>query len=60
MNTFYKFQVGSKNDIMMIVRKGILNLTGKTLKVALNYAAAGVTCSRQGAQSPCKFELKGL
>ncbi len=45
----------------MIV-EGILNLTGDTLKAVLNRAAvaAGITCSRKGAQPPYKHELKGV
>jgi fructokinase len=39
-----------------------LNLTGDTLKAVLNRAvvAAGITCSRKGAQPPHKHELKGV
>ena len=45
-----------------MIEKGILNLTGDTLKAVLNRAAvaAGITCSRKGAQPPYKRELKGL
>jgi fructokinase len=45
-----------------MIEKGILNLTGDTLKVILNRAAAaaGITCSRKGAQPPYKHELKGV
>jgi fructokinase len=45
-----------------MVEKGIMNLTGDTLKAVLNRAAvaAGITCSRKGAQPPYKHELKGL
>ena len=45
-----------------MIEKGILNLTGDTLKAALNRAAvaAGITCSRKGAQPPYKHELKGV
>ncbi len=45
-----------------MVEKGILNLTGETLKAVLNRAAvaAGITCSRKGAQPPYKHELKGV
>jgi len=45
-----------------MIEKGILNLTGDTLKTVLNRAAfaAGVTCSRKGAQPPYKHELKGV
>jgi fructokinase len=43
-----------------MIEKGILNLTGETLKAVLNRAAvaAGITCSRKGAQPPYKHELK--
>jgi fructokinase len=45
-----------------MIEKGILNLTGDTLKAVLNRAAvaAGITCSRKGAQPPYKQELKGI
>ena len=45
-----------------IIEKGILNLTGDALKAVLNRAAiaAGITCSRKGAQPPYKHELKGI
>ncbi len=45
-----------------MIEKGILNLTGDTLKAVLNRAAvaAGITCSRKGAQPPYKRELKGV
>jgi fructokinase len=45
-----------------MVEKGILNLTGDTLKAVLSRAAiaAGITCSRKGAQPPYKHELKGI
>jgi fructokinase len=45
-----------------MIEKGILNLTGDTLKVVLTRAAvaAGITCSRKGAQPPYKHELKGV
>jgi fructokinase len=45
-----------------MIEKGILNLTGDTLKAVLNRAAiaAGITCSRKGAQPPYKRELKGI
>ncbi len=45
-----------------MIEKGILNLTGDTLKTVLHRAgiAAGVTCSRKGAQPPYKHELKGI
>jgi fructokinase len=43
-----------------MVEKGILALTGDVLKGVLNRAAvaAGITCSRKGAQPPYKHELK--
>ena len=43
-----------------MIEEGILNLTGDTLKAILNRAAiaAGITCSRKGAQPPYKHELK--
>ena len=45
-----------------MIEKGILNLKGETLKAVLNRAAvaAGITCSRKGAQPPYKHELKGV
>jgi fructokinase len=45
-----------------MIEKGILNLTGDTLKAVLSRAAiaAGITCSRKGAQPPYKHELKGI
>jgi len=45
-----------------MIERGILNLTGDTLKAVLNRAvvAAGITCSRKGAQPPHKHELKGV
>jgi fructokinase len=45
-----------------MIEKGILNLTGGTLKAVLHRAAvaAGITCSRKGAQPPYKHELKGV
>ena len=45
-----------------MIEKGILNLTGDILKAVLNRAAiaAGITCSRKGAQPPYKHELKGI
>jgi fructokinase len=45
-----------------MIKKGILNLTGEALKAVLNRAAiaAGITCSRKGAQPPYKNELKGV
>jgi fructokinase len=45
-----------------MIEKGILNLTGDTLKAVLHRAAvaAGITCSRKGAQPPYRHELKGI
>ena len=45
-----------------MVEKGILNLTDEVLKATLHRAAvaAGITCSRKGAQPPYKHELKGV
>jgi len=45
-----------------MVEKGILDLTGDELKSTLHRAAvaAGITCSRKGAQPPYKHELKGV
>ncbi len=45
-----------------MIEMGILNLTGDTLKAVLHRAAvaAGITCSRKGAQPPYKHELKGI
>jgi fructokinase len=45
-----------------MIEKGILNLTGEELKSTLHRAAvaAGITCSRKGAQPPYKHELKGI
>jgi fructokinase len=45
-----------------MAEKGILNLSGDTLKAVLNRAAAAaaITCSRKGAQPPYKHELKGV
>jgi fructokinase len=45
-----------------MVEKGILALTGEVLKATLHRAAvaAGITCSRKGAQPPYKHELKGI
>lgn len=45
-----------------MIEKGILNLTGDVLKAVLQRAAvaAGITCSRKGAQPPYKHELKGI
>jgi fructokinase len=45
-----------------MVEKGIINLTGEVLKSTLHRAAvaAGITCSRKGAQPPYKHELKNI
>ena len=45
-----------------MIEKGILNLTGDVLKSVLQRAvvAAGITCSRKGAQPPYKHELRGI
>jgi fructokinase len=45
-----------------MVEQGVLNLTGDVLKGVLNRAAvaAGITCSRKGAQPPYKHELKNV
>jgi fructokinase len=45
-----------------MIEKGILNLTDEVLKATLHRAAvaAGITCSREGAQPPYKHELKGI
>ncbi|CAN1485873.1 RbsK Sugar kinases, ribokinase family [Candidatus Nanopelagicaceae bacterium] len=45
-----------------MIEKGILNLTAEVLKETLHRAAvaAGITCSRKGAQPPYKHELKGI
>jgi fructokinase len=45
-----------------MIEKGILNLTNEVLKATLHRAAvaAGITCSRKGAQPPYKQELKGV
>ena len=45
-----------------MIEKGILALTGDVLRATLHRAAvaAGITCSRKGAQPPYKHELKGL
>ena len=45
-----------------MVEKGILALTGDVLKATLHRAAvaAGITCSRKGAQPPYKHELKSV
>lgn len=43
-----------------MIEKGVLALTGDVLKATLHRAAvaAGITCSRKGAQPPYKHELK--
>ena len=45
-----------------MIEKGILALTGEVLKATLHRAAvaAGITCSRKGAQPPYQHELKGV
>ena len=45
-----------------MVEKGILALSGDILKATLHRAAvaAGITCSRKGAQPPYKHELKNV
>ncbi|ASY15388.1 fructokinase [Candidatus Planktophila sulfonica] len=45
-----------------MIEKGILNLNDEILKATLHRAAvaAGITCSRKGAQPPHKHELKGI
>jgi fructokinase len=45
-----------------MIEKGILALTGDALKAVLHRAAvaAGITCSRKGAQPPYKHELKNV
>jgi fructokinase len=45
-----------------MIEKGLENLTGEALKATLHRAAvaAGITCSRKGAQPPYKHELKGI
>ena len=45
-----------------MIEKGILALTGDVLRTTLHRAAvaAGITCSRKGAQPPYKHELKGV
>jgi fructokinase len=45
-----------------MVEKGILALTGDVLKAVLHRAAvaAGITCSRKGAQPPYRHELKNV
>jgi fructokinase len=45
-----------------MVEKGLENLHGEVLKATLHRAAvaAGITCSRKGAQPPYKHELRGV
>ena len=45
-----------------MIEKGVLALTGDVLRATLNRAAvaAGITCSRKGAQPPYKHELKNV
>jgi fructokinase len=45
-----------------MIEKGILALTGDVLKATLHRAAvaAGITCSRKGAQPPYKHEIKNV
>ena len=45
-----------------MIEKGVLALTGDVLRTTLHRAAvaAGITCSRKGAQPPYKHELKGV
>jgi fructokinase len=45
-----------------MIEKGLENLTVEVLKATLHRAAvaAGITCSRKGAQPPYKHELKGV
>ena len=45
-----------------MVEKGVLALTGDVLRATLHRAAvaAGITCSRKGAEPPYKHELKGV
>jgi fructokinase len=45
-----------------MIEKGLENLQGEVLKATLYRAAvaAGITCSRKGAQPPYKHELKGV
>jgi fructokinase len=45
-----------------MLEKGLENLTGEVLKATLHRAAvaAGITCSRKGAQPPYKHELKNI
>jgi fructokinase len=45
-----------------MIEKGVLALTGDVLRATLHRAAvaAGITCSRKGAEPPYKHELKGV
>ena len=45
-----------------MIERGIMALTGDVLKATLHRAAvaAGITCSRKGAQPPYKHELKNV
>jgi fructokinase len=45
-----------------MVEKGIMTLIGEELEATLRRAAiaAGITCSRKGAQPPYKHELKNV
>jgi len=45
-----------------MIEKGVLALTGDVLRATLHRAAvaAGITCSRKGAEPPYKHELKGM
>ena len=45
-----------------MIEKGVLALTGDELRATLHRAAvaAGITCSRKGAEPPYKHELKGV
>jgi fructokinase len=45
-----------------MVEKGIMTLIGEELEATLRRAAvaAGITCSRKGAQPPYKHELKNI
>jgi fructokinase len=45
-----------------MIEKGVLALTGDVLRATLHRAAvaAGITCSRKGAEPPYKHEFKGV
>jgi fructokinase len=45
-----------------MIEKGVLALTGDVLRATLHRAAvaAGITCSRKGAEPPYKHELKNV